>query len=145
MENQRSTILRALVEDTLAHITLANGYSCDMGLSVRWWDDLDQEYRQDAILVRDTTDEITEVNNFHQHSLQIEIEAFRWVASEPGLVASLMVQDLMKAIGANRTLNGQAQRLRINDVATSCETEGSTVCSVLLTLTVEWHTPLFQT
>jgi len=132
----------ALLE-LLRGISITNGYSCDMGHEVLWWYDLPQEYRQDGIVVRDNIDTLTEANLRDRHTLQIEIDAYRWAANEPGLIAHATIQDVVKALGSDRTLSGACQQMRITEITTNVQKEGTTVLMVQFAVQIEYTLPLF--
>lgn len=141
--SKRSDILTA-VDTRLKTIAIASGYQTNIGSRVFYWQDLPFEYGETgAITFRDPAEEIVKANQFHEKTLNLEIEAIAFVTDQ--LAGSeALIADLIKAVGEDRTWGKLAHETRLSRTLKNFETDGKTAARVCLEIQIIYRVPLFE-
>lgn len=133
------------IASRLATITTANGYETDIGLRSSYWQDWDFEYGEvGAITFRDLEEEVTEVNQFQEFLLHLEIEAVAYTSagsvSEVELGCNLQF-DLIRAIGVDPTWGKLAIKTELKETAKQIQTEGKRAMNLTLSFDITYRDP----
>lgn len=138
---KRKDIMAALGSQ-LGQITTPT-YSTNIGQSILYWQDYPTEYGSDALIYRDVAEDTIEKGLDHENALHIEIEG-RKFSDSPGVAANDMLADIIKALGADLTLNSLALKMFLVGNETDVDTQGKTCARILVKVDVLYRTRLFN-
>lgn len=137
----RHQIMAALIT-LMKTITTANGYTINLGNSVKEWrltsieqDDLP------FMVVRDVNDVMPEVSTAgrRDHQLEVEIDIF-FKGSTSARDARNIVADVAKAIGTDETLGGLAYNTEIASAALELEQTDKIYSAAQVAAVIEYRT-----
>ncbi|MCP3177305.1 hypothetical protein MJO47_09360 [Desulfuromonas sp. KJ2020] len=141
---KRQQIVDAL-DARLKSITMANGYSTDIGKKVSAWRSAPLAESEPFVLIyRDTEcpKEAPEAGR-HRHSLQIEMTILVRSSTSPGTVRA-MIGDVVKAIGTDPRLGGLALWAALVADSLAVERETRTLAGADLSWQITYSTPLWE-
>jgi hypothetical protein len=132
----------AALGSQLSQITTPT-YSTNIGQSILYWQDYPTEYGSDALIYRDVAEDTIEKGLDHENALHIEIEG-RKFSDTPGVAANDMLADIIKALGADLTLNSLALKMFLVGNETDVDTQSKTCARILVKVDVLYRTRLFN-
>jgi hypothetical protein len=126
----------------LEEIQTSNGFLTNLGDSVTYWGDTNQEWLTDGITFRDLSCDIVEVNPYHSHALHIEIEAIAFTDDPLGTGCDLE-EDLITALSTQLNWDGKALITELeaeSSITKEVETAGKTAISVVIRIIITFRT-----
>ncbi len=129
------------IGERLAGITIANGYSTDLGEVVTYFEDIDSEYNKEGFNYRDVDNEFFALkNNYHEAVMPVEIDAILFGENvlELGCRAT---SDILRAIAIDPTWAGCAIDTVLKERFKSIETKGRKAIKVGVTIDIVYRFP----
>ena len=127
----------------LSRIQTNNGFNTEIGQNIYYWQDYPTEFGVDALVYRDVAEDTIEKGMEHENVLHIEIEG-RKFSNTPGFAANNMLQDIIRALNADLTLDNKALKVFLTGNETDVETEGRTCAKILVKIDVLYRTRMFE-
>lgn len=127
----------------LSRIQTNNGFNTEIGQNIYYWQDYSTEFGVDALVYRDVAEDTVEKGMEHENVLHIEIEG-RKFSNTPGVAANNMLQDIIRALNADLTLDNKALKVFLTGNETDVETEGRTCAKILVKIDVLYRTRMFE-
>jgi hypothetical protein len=141
--NNQLAILQA-VSNQLQSITVANGYLTDLGLmTVNYWQDLDFEYKANALEIRDLEEEIYHDNLAINYNLPVKISAIHVINGDddPLIIGCNLLADMKKAFSNpsfGESLKGIHLRTLLSSSGKNIETKGKKAIKVCLLISIKY-------
>jgi hypothetical protein len=140
----RAEILQA-IQTQLATLTITNGYSTDVGLNVRYWQDLPVEYDGSPIITFfDTKDDPNEVGSLHEHRLEIRIDAIAYIKADAIVESCNLLADIVALIGKNRRWTKAVINTYLGENLKEIELKSKLAVRVTQELEIQYRAPFFK-
>ena len=145
-DSKRETVVQAL--DTLLEtITTTNGYETNAGANVYGWRDTPLDASMlPALVWRDTDSTTPEAGATDIHAMTVEIDAvvICYAAVDAAPQLRKVIADVIKALGSDLTLGGEAQDIRQVSEEVQVEHDDRKIMAAMLTIEVEFTTGHFD-
>jgi hypothetical protein len=145
------TIHKQIIDQLKAKVQLAkvvNGYVTNIGNNVYHQSPApltDLELPACNILDRTTQFDAGALSATHQHACRMEVDIEIYAAGDNALSdVYAAIGDIIKAIGTDRRLGGNATNIRLNEYTTQTEYTDQTIASSVLNFTIEFFINLFD-
>jgi hypothetical protein len=141
----RAEILQA-IQAQLATLTIANGYSTDVGLNVRYWQDLPIEYDGPSVITffDSKDDPAAEVGSLHEHRLEIRIDAIAYIKADAIVESCNLLADIVALIGKNRRWTKAVINTYLGENLKEIELKSKLAVRVTQELEIQYRAPFFK-
>ena len=140
--SKRIDIMSA-VADRSSQITIANGYSTDIGLNTFYWHDLPLEYGYPALAYRDVAEDYVVMNRLRENILHLELEGLLF-SDNPGVDGNKIIGDIIQALGVDPTWSGLCFNTQLVKSETTVETDGQTAVRAVVYVDLFYRTQLWR-
>lgn len=131
----RAEILRA-IGDRLRTVTVANGYSSNIGQDVTYWRDHAVQYERDGCSYYDEEEVDTEANHVDEKRLTVDIQAVKAIEADAIAESTGLIGDIIKAVGVDPSWGGCALNTKLIKNEKEIEAMGVRACRVSVTVKI---------
>jgi hypothetical protein len=140
----RAEILQA-IQTQLATLTITNGYSTDVGLNVRYWQDLPVEYDGPPVITFfDEKDFPNEIGSQHEHRLEVRIDAIAFFKTDSINESCNLLADIVTLIGKNRKWTPACVTTHLGENLKEIQVQGKPAVRITQEFDIVYRAPFFK-
>jgi hypothetical protein len=143
-------ILKALIEQ-LSTITIANGYTADIGQKILYWQEIPLDYDGPGAIAifdqpGDNAQTISQVNQKHEYTLPIEIQALSFEVEGLSMVelSCRLIDDIIRCVAQNKTLGGLCFTPVLRSTSKNIDAAGKLAVQVTVSFDYKFRRELYQ-